>query len=993
CLEAYSHQDLPFEKLVAEAPNQRDTGRHPLFQVMLVLQPQPLPEPHWPGLLVEPIGVAHGSAKFDLLFSLTEHPDGLMGVAEYSTDLFDAATITRMVGHLQMLLTAIVRQPETAIAELELLTAPERKQLDSWNATTTLYPRDQCVHQLFEAQAARTPTACALVFGEQQLSYQALNAKANQLAHHLRTLGVRPETVVAIGMERCLDLVIGLLAILKAGGAYLPLDPTYPKERLAFMLHDSQAPLLLTQSALLAQWPDYSGQLVCLDTCWPRLAQESVANPPCQSVATQLAYIMYTSGSTGFPKGVKVCHYNIVRLLCNTGYARFDDRQRFLLLAPIAFDASVFEVWGGLLHGGCCVIYPQRTLMLDVLESIIVRQHITTLWLTAALFNAIIDEKPLILRTVAQILVGGEALSPSHIQRALQHLPDSQLINGYGPTESTTFACCYPIPKTITPHAIPIGWPIANTQVYILDKHLQPVPIGVVGEIHIGGDGLARGYLNQPELTAEKFIAYPFSADPAARLYKTGDLGRYLPDGAIDFLGRVDHQVKLRGFRIELGEIEAVLGQYPGIKEVAVIVREDVPGDKRLVAYLTQPPQGQPDIKALRGYIKAKLPDYMLPSAFVFLANLPLTANGKLDRNALPAPGHARSEQAQSYTPPKSPAEAALAAIWLEVLGIAQLGSHDNFFDLGGHSLLALVLCTKIEAKMGMPVPLELLFQCPTVSQLAKALAEGGTLADKNPSPILTAFQAEGSRLPFFWGLDGKIFAMLLEQIDVDQPLYLLKHQSTEGHKAKHRTIPEMAAYYIQGILQIDPVGPYYLGGYSVGGMIMYEVARQLCAQGKKVALLFMLDPPPIYQSGGKDRPICTLLWRRECDNLSYLGYVVYIRRLLVKLKMSFIISTYFYRKKPVPAQFFWPSVEPVYLQAMLIYKPGRIVGDIEKIVLVSAKKSVKTDSHADWAYVFDEADTYRVDCEHLDLKKEAFAFMWLDIFKRVLETVSRKAS
>ncbi len=772
-----------------------------------------------------------------------------MGTIEYSTDLFNAETITRLAGHFQTLLEAIVENPETTIAELPLLTAPERHQLlVEWNATKTGYPKDKCIHQLFEEQSARTPDAIALVFENQQLSYHTLNAKANQLAHYLKTASVQPDKLVAICMDRSIDLVIGLLAILKAGGAYVPLDPTYPRERLAFMLEDTKAQVLLTHSSLAGQLPGYSGQLVCLDSCWIELNPEDIDNPCCNTSSSNLAYVMYTSGSTGTPKGVEVCHYNIARLLLNNTYARIDNQQNFLLSAPIAFDASTFEVWGGLLHGARCVIYPERVLTLNGLERIIEQQKISILWLTAALFNAVIDEKPQILSAVGQVLTGGEALSTGHIRRALKQLPDSQLINGYGPTESTTFACCYPIPKTIAHQAIsiPIGYPIANTQVYILDKHLQPVPIGVAGELHIGGDGLARGYLNRPEMTAEKFIRHPFSTNPLDRLYKTGDLARYQSDGAIEFLGRLDHQIKLRGFRIELGEIESVLGHYPGINEVVVTVREDQSGNKRLVTYLTHSQEEPPNVNAIRLFLKEKLPEYMVPSAFVFLDKFPLTPNGKIDRKALPAPDQTRTEIEQAYVAPCSPVQEMLAAIWREVLNVDRIGIHDNFFDLGGHSLLVIVVCTKVEAKIGKPVPVELIFEFPTVVSLANALEKYVNIASKNFNPLITAFQVQGTQPPFFWIYGGKVVPLILEQMGANQPFYLLNHQAMDGNRAQYLTIPEMADYYLQNILKIDSEGPYYLGGYSIGGMIIYELARQLCEQGKTVALLFILDPTSI---------------------------------------------------------------------------------------------------------------------------------------------------
>ena len=844
CLGAYAHQDLPFEKLVAELQVQRDMSRHPLFQVMLVLQPTALQDMQLPGLTISKLTVSNETAKFDLSLSLVEHPDGLTGTIEYSTDLFNAETITRMAGHFQTLLEAIVEHPETAITELPLLTAPERHQLlVEWNATKTDYPKDKCIHQLFEEQVARTPDAIALVFEDQQLSYQALNAKANQLAHYLQTVGVKPDSLVAIYMDRSIDLVIGLLAILKAGGAYVPLDLTYPQNRLAFMLEDTNARVLLSHSSLAEQLPPCSAQIVCLDVFWNNLNQESSENPHSNVTSNNLAYVIYTSGSTGVPKGVEICHYNISRLLINNTYVRFDNKQNFLLSASIAFDASTFEVWGGLLHGARCVIYPERVPTLNSLEKIIKQQQISILWLTASLFNTVIDEKPQILSTVTQILTGGEALSTSHIQRALKQLPDCQLINGYGPTESTTFTCCYSIPKTISPQAtsIPIGYPIANTQIFILDKYLQLVPIGVAGELHIGGDGLARGYLNRPELTAEKFIKHPFSDDPHARLYKTGDLARYLPDGSIEFMGRIDHQVKIRGFRIELGEIESVLGQHPQLREVVVDVYEPVPGDKRLVAYLVPEGTSAPTPLELRDFLKPKLPEFMVPSAFVFLHALPLTTNGKLNRKALPVPDMSLQVMDAGFIAPRNRVEKQLAEIWASILGIDRVGIHDNFFEIGGHSLLAVKVVAEINKLLNIDLPFGAMYQSPTVEELGIIIA-----SDNQQSSwySLVPIQKQGSRPPLF-AIHTITLQDLPRHLGSDQPLYFLRYGMAAEISNRPVRLPlleDLASHYIKEMQQLQPQGPYYLMGFSFGGLIAYEMACQLVANGHKVNFVGLLD-------------------------------------------------------------------------------------------------------------------------------------------------------
>ena len=533
---------------------------------------------------------------------------------------------------------------------------PDLILLVEWNNTQTDYPQDKSIHQLFEEQVRRTPDAVAVVFENQQLTYHQLNCRANQLAHYLRTLGVGADVLVGICVERSVEMVVGLLGILKAGGAYVPFDPEYPTERLNFMLNDTAVGVLLTQKSLLERLREHQAQLVCLDNDWQLISQSSQDNLNTDVQVSNLAYVIYTSGSTGKPKGVEVVHRGVNRLVFGINYVHLDATQRFLQMAPISFDASTFEIWGALLHGARCVLYPVRIPTSKNLGDEIDKHGITILWLTAALFNSIIDEKSLALSGIKQLLIGGEALSVAHVQKALETLPSTQIINGYGPTENTTFSSWYLVEDLSTKAAtIPIGCAISNTQIYLLDQNLQPIPIGIPGELYLGGAGLARGYLNRPELTQEKFIPNPFCQSRGAgehtsnalsnqgsrggeRLYKTGDLARYLPDGNIEYLGRIDNQVKIRGFRIELGEIEAVLSQHGDVQVSCVIAKEDSSSGKCLVAYVVPYQQQIPTINKLRQFLSNKMPGYMMPSAFVILESLPLTPNGKVDRRALPDP-------------------------------------------------------------------------------------------------------------------------------------------------------------------------------------------------------------------------------------------------------------------------------------------------------------------------------------------------------------------
>lgn len=639
----------------------------------------------------------------------------------YRQQHFDAATISRMLGHLRTLLEGMLAAPQGRVGDLPLLTATEREQLlSAWNATRTDYPRDTPIHRLFEAQAAQTPDATALSFAGATLTYAELNRRANCLARHLRALGVGPEIGVGVYVERSLEMIVGVLGILKAGGAYVPLDPTYPQERLAFMIHDTQAPVILTHTQLAGKLPAYAGHVVNLDAdLWTTFPD---ANLDGGATADSLAYVMYTSGSTGTPKGTSIVHRAVVRLVKNTNFASLTAAETFLQLATLSFDASTLEIWGSLLNGGKLVIFPAHKPSLDELARFIEEHRITTLWLTAGLFHQMVDAFPESLRSVRQLLAGGDVLSVTHVRQMLDLLPAGHtLINGYGPTENTTFTCCYPMRSAAAIGAtVPIGRPIANTQVYILDRAMRPVPIGVPGELHIGGDGLARGYWRQPALTAERFVPHPFSAEPDARLYKTGDLARYLPDGNVEFLGRLDNQVKIRGYRVEPGEIEARLEQHPAVQNAVVVAREDIPGDKRLVAYVVPQPSQQPTADLLREALQSALPDYMTPSAFVLLDAFPLTPNGKVNRSALPAPDWTHA--AATYTAPRTTAEEMLAAIWQDVLGLPQVGVHDNFFALGGHSLLATRVISRAQQAFQTTIPLRAIFEAPTVARLAAAI-------------------------------------------------------------------------------------------------------------------------------------------------------------------------------------------------------------------------------------------------------------------------------
>jgi len=682
-----------------------------------------------PGLQLIPVERKHNTSKFDLTLSLTEFDASLAGAIEYNTDLFDPTTISRFITHYQNLLEAVSLDPSRRLSDFCFLSDAEKSQLVAWNETARDYPDRKCIHQIFEEQVQRTPDAVALIHGETNLTYFELNRRANHLAHSLRRLGVGPEARVGLMVRRSPELLIGLLGILKSGAAYLPLDPAYPVERLAFMLRESGAGITLTQAQYENQLQGLPLTALSLDSDFGFGEKENEDNPDSLVSPENTAYVMYTSGSTGQPKGVEVAHGSVIRLLFGIDYVSLGPDETLLHLAPISFDASTFEIWGALLHGAQCVLYPEEILELQTLRNVLVEHNVSTLWLTASLFNLIIDESPQTLSGVRQLLIGGEALSAPHVSRALDALPSTQIINGYGPTESTTFTCCYQIPRFLDADrtSIPIGYPISNTQVYILDERMNPLPIGVYGQLYVGGQGLAKGYVNCPELTAEKFVPNPFSKVPGDRLYRTGDLARYLLNGAIDFYGRVDTQVKIRGFRIEPGEISAVLCSHPAVQDAVVIAREEKPGNKRLIAYVVTDPDRSTTVTGLHQFLAGRLPEYMIPSMFIRISEIPLNANGKLVRELLPDPALSRSRAGggnDDVLEPRTPLEELIATLWSEVLKVERVCLNDNFFDLGGHSLLAMQVVARIRNIFKIEMPLRRFFESPNIAELAWAVEE-----------------------------------------------------------------------------------------------------------------------------------------------------------------------------------------------------------------------------------------------------------------------------
>ncbi|WUK17151.1 amino acid adenylation domain-containing protein [Kitasatospora sp. NBC_00374] len=857
-LTAYDHQDVPFEHLVEVANPVRSLAHHPLFQVMLALQNAPLGEFALPGLETGHLEAPTGTSRVDLTFSLAEQfrpdgppgpggpggapsADGLVGAVEYATDLFDAPTVELLFDRWARLLRAAAADPDRPISRIDLMSGAERHRLlHGFNDTAAPLPTAS-VPELFARQVRATPDAIAVVAGGTELTYAELDLRADRLAGALARHGVRPETPVAVMLDRSAELVVAILAIIKAGGAYVPLDPRFPSSRIELIMRESGAALVLTPEVLAA------------------LEQSLAAGRPGAEVSCepgQLAYIMYTSGSTGRPKGVAVTHRDVVGLALSPEW-RGGGHERVLMHSPTAFDLSTYELWVPLLNGGRVVVAPPEQLDLDLLQHTIATHGVTGLWLTAGLFRLVAEERPGLLAGVREVWTGGDVVSPAAAARVLAACPGIEVVNGYGPTEATTLATRHPV-RDLAENAatVPIGGPMANMRTYVLDDRLRPVPTGMVGELYLAGTGVARGYFGRPGLTAERFTADPYG--PAgSRMYRTGDLAWWLPDGTLEFGGRVDHQVKLRGLRIEPGEIEAVLAGCPGVAQAAVVAREDRPGDKRLVAYLVPAPDGGPETAELSARLRRDLPDYMVPAAFVTVDALPLTANGKLDRAALPAPDYGASDAGRG---PRTPQEQLLCGLFAEVLGREQVGIDDGFFDLGGHSLLAARLASRVRETLGLELGLRMLFEAPTVAGLTERLAMNDPA---DALDVLLPLRSTGTDTPLFcvhpgggisWSYSG-----LLNHLGPQHPVYALQARGLGRPEPLPTSYEEMAADYADHVQKIQPQGPYLLLGWSAGGLIAHALACELQARGERTALLAILDAYPVKDVRFEEEPVPTV--------------------------------------------------------------------------------------------------------------------------------------
>ena len=847
-LGAYAHQELPFEKLVEELNPERNVSHSPVFQVMFGMQNVPRDTPAMNGLSITRVSLPSVTAKFDLTLFISETATGLNCWLEYNTDLFEETTVSRMLRHFEHLLEAVVADPDRPILRLPLLTPADRAQLLSeLNATESDFPK-QGIHTAFEKQVEITPNSVAVVSEHGKLTYAELDRHANQLAHHLQKSGVGPGDLVGLCVERSPEMLVSLLGILKTGAAYLPLDPSYPQERLSLMLEDGRVKVLLTQERLQEKLPPHTAKTVFSDRDWETIAHESAGSVDNAATTEDLAYVMYTSGSTGKPKAVAVTHKSVLRLVKQTNYARLGADEVFLQFAPLSFDASTFEIWGSLLNGGKLVLMPPGLVSLAQLGDTIKQYGVTTLWLTAGLFQQMVETELESLRGLRQLLAGGDALPVAHVEQVARELKNCQLINGYGPTENTTFTCCYRVQQGERfAGNVPIGFPVSNTQVYILDSELEPVPVGVVGELYTGGAGLAIGYLNDAALTAERFVPNPFSTEDGTRLYRTGDYARFKADGSIEFIGRIDHQVKLRGHRIELTEIEAALKQHAAVHDAVVLMRRSVHGNKHLTAYII----ANSDLTEaklageLKSLLRQSLPDYMVPSYFLFLEEFPLSPNGKIDRRALPAPPETRPEMEEAHIAPRDDLETRLARIWERVLEVQSVGVRDNFFELGGHSLLAVRLFSEIEKELGQRLPLVSFFQGATIEYLAGLLRKG---VSSISWPTLVKIQTDGSKAPLICvsmpNVNALGYRSLARYLGKDQPVFGLQAQYPEDLEGEHSqaAVDSIATEYLEALRAVQPNGPYQFVGLCRGAHIAFEMARRLEREGQEIAFLGIID-------------------------------------------------------------------------------------------------------------------------------------------------------
>ena len=840
-LDAFDNQKYTFGTLLRKLNVPREPGRIPLCPVVFNIDMNMDDGVGFDGLQHRFISNPRAFENFELFLNATGNEGHLTLEWSYNTDLFDEATVRGWMDQLIALIKRVSASPNATIADLvsdAAIAGEQQLPKPEWHGRATAYPKVD-IGSLFDEVAAKHADRTAVELLDQKLDYRELQQRVHALSSALINLGVKPGEPVGLCMDRSFDMVVAMLATLRAGGCFVPFDPAYPADRLAFMFSDTAVKVMLTQRHLANALPKHSARNIFLDEV---KAGDDATVPKVSPDAP--AYIMYTSGSTGTPKGVVVPHRAIVRLVREQNFIAFGPDLCWLQLSNISFDASTLEIWGALLNGGRLVLQAQQKPTLPEICDSIAKHKVTSVWFTVGLFNMLVDEQLDRLRGLKHILTGGDVLSVPHVKKALKAFGPNVLINGYGPTENTTFTCCFPINNeaSIT-DSVPIGFPLNNTTVHVLDEQRNPVPVGRKGELYTGGDGVALGYWKRDDLTAEKFIDDPFSGKSGAKLYRTGDIVRWQADGSIAFIGRADGQVKIRGFRIELGEIENALNDLPSVKDKVVVARQDGPGEKQLACYLvpSDTHTGTHDelLNTAREHLRAKLPAYMVPTGFMVMEALPLTANGKVDRRALPAPTAQTAALKAEHVAPRNTIERALAAIWGRVLNASDIGIHDDFFDLGGHSLIGIQLLGQVEQQFNKTLPLKSLFEAPTIVQFAELLkGEGDAHEWKN----LSLIQPDGEGLPLFCVHGDEASHFIPKHIGNTRPFYAFFHQGEDGKRIEYTTVETIAAHFIREMKQAKPKGPYLLTGFSFGGIVAYEMAQQLSAAGEEVPMLALID-------------------------------------------------------------------------------------------------------------------------------------------------------
>ncbi|MBL8001794.1 MAG: amino acid adenylation domain-containing protein [Flavobacteriales bacterium] len=913
-LDAFDHQKYTFGTLLRKLNVPREPGRIPLVPVVFNIDMNMDDGVAFKGLHHRFISNPRRFEIFELFLNATGHDDSLILEWSYNTDLFDKATVNGWMAELLRIMERLVSAPDASLATI-LSDGPidlaQHMPPAGWSGTSPDYPRDRTIGDLFDGIARKHAERTALSLGEEHLTYRELQQRVHALADLLQREGVREGDPVGLCADRGFGMITAMLAVLRCGACFVPFDPAYPRERLELMFADTRVKVMLTQRHLAGLLPAHEARTVLLEDA-PTLT--STPGAPIGSPGSA-AYIMYTSGSTGKPKGVVVPQRAIVRLVHAQNFLPFGPDLVFLQLSNISFDASTLEIWGALLNGARLVLQPQQKPTLVEITDTIREQGVTTVWFTAGLFNLLVDEHLDRLRGLRHILTGGDVLSVPHVKKAFKALGPGVLINGYGPTENTTFTCCHVINDIdAIKGSVPIGKPLHHTTVHVLDEQLRPVPVGRKGELYTGGDGLAIGYWERPELTAERFIPDPFN--PGGQLYRTGDLVRWLSDGTIEFIGRTDDQVKVRGFRVEIGEIESAIEGIEGIKDRVVMARADGPGEKQLVCYLlpttsqvAQDPLLEEElIGRTREHLRARLPEHMVPTAYMVLPVFPLNPNGKVDKRALPIPSFRARTLRVDHVAPRDAVERKLAVIWGELLGVERIGIQDNFFELGGHSLIGIQMLARVEEEFQRQLSLKDLFQAPNIGELADLLREGAHIVKwRNLTPV----QPEGDRIPFFCVHGDEANYFLPKYLGNEQPFYAFVHQGEDGRRIEHTTVQDIAAHFISEMRSVRPHGPYLLGGYSFGGIVAYEMARQLQAAGEDIPLLALFDTyaPTEFKKVMKEEE----------------RFYFPIKNALLRAATNWYLK----RDKPLPPKLRHFYIIDVYDQAIRTYDAGTYHGPI----------------------------------------------------------------